>query len=144
MLMRFDPFRDLDRLFDTAGTVAGPRPLPMNAVRRGEHLHVTFDIPGVSADDIDLSVERNQLTLNVERRVDQEESDEWLVRERPTGRYSRQVLLGDNLDADKLEASYADGVLELTIPVAEAAKPRKINVGNGGRAEAIDAESSTS
>lgn len=144
MLMRFDPFRDLDRLFDSAGgTTAGPRPLPMNAVRRGDELHVTFDLPGVAADEIDLSVERNQLTLTVERRVEQDEGDEWLVRERPAGRFSRQVLLGDNLDPDHLEATYTDGVLRLVIPVAEQAKPRRISInGDGQRSEAIEAESS--
>lgn len=147
MMMRFDPFRDLDRLFDAAGgAVAGPRPLPMNAVRRGDELHVTFDLPGVRSDDIDLTVERNQLVLTVERRLEQEqEGEQWLVRERPVGRFTRQVLLGDNLDTGNMVANYADGVLELTIPVSEEAKPRKVSItANGGehRDEAIEARSS--
>lgn len=144
MLMRFDPFRDLDRLFDAAsGAAPGPRPLPMDAVRRGDNLHVAFDLPGLDPDDIDLTVEHNQLVLTVDRRADQHEGDEWLVRERPTGRFVRQLVLGDNLDTDRLEADYHDGVLELTIPVAEQAKPRKVTIANGSRAEgAIGAASS--
>lgn len=148
MLMRYDPFRDLDRLFDAAsGNVAtGPRPLPMNAVRRGDELHVTFDIPGVQPDDIDLTVERNQLVLTVERRLEEDqEGEQWVVRERPVGRFTRQVLLGDNLDTGQMQADYANGVLELTIPVAEEAKPRKVSISANGSAgdhgEAIEARS---
>jgi HSP20 family protein len=151
MMMRFDPFRDLDRLFDTAsgGVAAGPRPLPMNAVRRGDKLHVSFDVPGVRSEDIDLTVERNQLVLTVERRLGEEhEGEQWLVRERPIGRFTRQIVLGDNLDTGQLEANYTDGVLELSIPVAEEAKPRKVSINaagsNGGQNEAIEATSKES
>ena len=141
MLMRFDPFRDLDRLFEAASANTGPRTVPMNAVRRGDRLVVSFDLPGVRSEDIDLTVERNQLTVTAERAVDRQEGEEWLVAERPTGRFSRQLLLGDNLDTDHIEAAVHDGVLEIVIPVAEQAKPRKVTIGTGDgqRPEAIEA-----
>ena len=144
MLVRFDPFREFDRLFEAATGTAGvaPRSIPMNAVRRGDHLVVTFDLPGVPADAIDLTVERNQLTVTAERSIERQDGDEWLVAERPTGRCSRQLMLGDNLDTDRIEADFADGVLRITIPVAEQAKPRKVAIGAGnGRPEAIEASS---
>jgi HSP20 family protein len=132
MLMRFDPFRDLDRLFEAAGATGGtPRTVPMNAVRRGDRLVVSFDLPGVRPEDIDLTVERNQLTVTAERAVDRQEGEEWLVAERPTGRFTRQLLLGDNLDTDAIQADVHHGVLEITVPVAEQAKPRKVTIGGG-------------
>jgi HSP20 family protein len=141
MLVRFDPFRELDRMWETA-TATAPRSFPMNAVRRGDALHVTFDLPGFTADQVDLTVERNQLTLTAERRWEKKEGEEWLVAERPSGTFRRELLLGENLDTDHLEATFHDGVLEITIPVAEAAKPRKIALGgNGQQAEAIEASS---
>ena len=142
MLMRFDPFRDFDRLFEAAGAAGGsPRTVPMNAVRRGDRLVVSFDLPGVRPEDIDLTVERNQLTVTAERAVDRQEGEEWLVAERPTGRFTRQLLLGDNLDTDNIQADVHHGVLEITIPVAEQAKPRKVTIGGGEaqRPEAIEA-----
>ena len=149
MLLRFDPFRDIDRRFEAA-TGSAPtgvaRPMPMNAVRRGDTLDVTFDLPGVAADSIDLTVERNQLTLTAERRHEREDGDEWLVAERPAGRFTRQLMLGDNLDTDSIEADYRDGVLRVTIPVAQAAKARKVSIGGGsdGRSQPIEASSSPS
>jgi HSP20 family protein len=139
MLVRFDPFRELDRMWETA-TATAPRSFPMNAVRRGDALHVTFDLPGFTADQVDLTVERNQLTLTAERSWEPQEGEEWLVAERPAGTFRRQIILGDNLDTDRLEASFHDGVLEVTIPVAEAAKPRKIELG-GTKQDAIEASS---
>jgi len=144
MLVRFDPFREFDRLWEAVNTGAGVathRTIPMNAVRRGDQLHVSFDLPGVPADAIDLTVERNQLTVTAERSVEQREGEEWLVAERPVGRFSRQLLLGDNLDTDHIEASFRDGVLDITIPVAEQAKPRKVAVTGGSHSEAIEAGS---
>ena len=146
MLLRFDPFREFDRLWESATGNAGmtARAMPMNAVRRGDQLHVTFDLPGVRPDDVDLTVERNQLTVTAERGATREEGEDWLVAERPVGRFSRQLLLGENLDTERIEATVRDGVLEITIPVAEQAKPRKVAIGGGegGRAEAIEASSS--
>ena len=144
MLVRFDPFRELDRMWESVSAPSQPRSFPMNAVRRGEALYVTFDLPGFTADQVDLTVERNQLTLTAERRWEKQEGEEWLVAERPSGTFRRQLLLGENLDTDRLEASFHDGVLEITIPVAEAAKPRKIELGangDGHKAEAIEATS---
>ena len=142
MLVRFDPFRDFDRLWDSVAPATQPRSFPMNAVRRGEALHVTFDLPGFTADQVDLTVERNQLTLTAERRWEKQEGEEWLVAERPSGTFRRQLLLGENLDTERLEARFHDGVLEVMIPIAEAAKPRKIEIGGGNdHAEAIEATS---
>jgi HSP20 family protein len=140
MLVRFDPFREFDRLWESAQPTA-PRSFPMNAVRHGDALHVSFDLPGFTADQVDLTVERNQLTLTAERRWEKQEGDEWLVAERPTGTFRRQLMLGDNLDTERLEARFVNGVLEITIPIAEAAKPRKIEIGTTGGAEAIEASS---
>jgi HSP20 family protein len=142
MLVRFDPFRELDRMWESVSAPTAPRSFPMNAVRRGDALHVTFDLPGFTADQVDLTVERNQLTLTAERRWEKQEGEEWLVAERPAGTFRRQLLLGENLDTDRLEATFHDGVLEITIPVAEAAKPRKIELGGGdAKPEAIEASS---
>ena len=125
MLVRFDPFRELDRVWETMSAPT-PRSFPMNVVRRGDAVHITFDLPGFRADQVDLTVERNQLTLTAERHWEKHEGEEWLVAERPAGTFRRELLLGENLDTDRLEATFADGVLSVTIPVAEAAKPRKI------------------
>jgi HSP20 family protein len=144
MLMRFDPFRELDRLTDELWNAprSAARSFPMDAYRRGDHFYVHFDLPGVDASTIDLTVEKNVLTVTGERRFDPEEGDEILVRERPRGTFRRQLFLGDTLDASKLEASYTDGVLTLTIPVADVAKPRKVEIKVGESAPAaIDATS---
>jgi HSP20 family protein len=142
MLIRMDPFRELDRLFEAAGTAAGAatRTVPMDAVRRGDRVHVRFDLPGIDPDSVDLTVERNQLTLTAERAQARQEGEEWLVAERPVGRFTRTLFLGDNLDADRIEARYEHGVLEVTIPVAEQAKPKKVSINaSSGNAEAIPA-----
>ena len=144
MLMRFDPFREFDRLAEqvAAGAGQGPRTFPMDAYRRGEQFVVQFDLPGVDADSIDMTVEKNVLTINAERRFDRQQGDEILVAERPQGRYTRQLFLGDTLDADNIQANYEAGVLTLTIPVAEAAKPRRVQVTSGDEAAAIQPQSS--
>lgn len=141
MLVRFDPFRELDRVWESMSAPT-PRSFPMNVVRRGDTVNVTFDLPGFTAEQVDLTVERNQLTLTAERRWEKQEGEEWLVAERPSGTFRRELLLGENLDTDRLEATFHDGVLEVTIPVAEAAKPRRITLGGGEqRSEAIEASS---
>ena len=128
MLMRTDPFRELDRLTQQVlGTAARPAMMLMDAWRDGEHFVVEFDLPGVSADSIDLDVERNVLTVRAER-PGRENSEEMLAAERPRGVFSRQLFLGDTLDTEAIEASYDAGVLSLRIPVAEKAKPRKITI----------------
>ena len=128
MLMRTDPFRELDRLTQQlVGTSARPTFMPMDAWREKDTFIVEFDLPGVQADSIDLDVERNVLTVRAERRA-HESGTELVAAERPRGVFSRQLILGDNLNLDQISASYRDGVLRLTIPVAERAKPRKIEV----------------
>jgi HSP20 family protein len=131
MLMRFDPFREIDRLFEAAGTTSGWRGsiLAMDAYREDDSFVVHLDLPGVDPDSIDLTVEKNQLTVRAERRWDFE-GRELVARERPQGTFTRQLFLGDSLDADRIDASYEQGVLTLRIPVAEQAKPRKIQVGD--------------
>jgi HSP20 family protein len=143
MLMRTDPFRELDRLTQqlvTAhGTLARPAAMLMDAWREGDSFHVEFDLPGVSPDSIDLDVERNVVTVRAERPARASDA-ELVAAERPRGVFSRQLVLGDNLDTEHIEASYDSGVLTLRIPVAERAKPRKIEISgtNEGR-RAIDA-----
>lgn len=134
MLMRTDPFRELDRLTQQMlrgnGTLAHPAAMPMDAWRDGDTFVVEFDLPGVAADAIDLDVERNVVTVKAER-PNRTEDGELIAAERPRGVFSRQLVLGDNLDTDAVSASYETGVLTLRIPVAEHAKPRKIEIRTG-------------
>lgn len=136
MLMRTDPFRELDRLTQQAfgtnpGTWSRPTAMPMDAYRAGDEFVVSFDLPGVSPEAIELDVERNVLTVKAERRpAASGEHVEMQVAERPLGVFSRQLFLGDTLDADRIDAAYESGVLTLRIPIAEKAKPRKISIAN--------------
>ncbi|MCD0483864.1 Hsp20/alpha crystallin family protein [Streptacidiphilus sp. ASG 303] len=135
MLMRTDPFRDLDRLTQQLLGQAGPaRPaaMPMDAYREGEQFVVHFDLPGVDPDSVDLEVEQNVLTVRAERPVPRANGREYLVTERPTGTFSRQLFLGESLDTEQIRADYENGVLTLVIPVAEQAKPRRISIAHGG------------
>ena len=130
MLMRTDPFRDFDRLAQQvlgAGTTSRPAVMPMDAWREGETFVIEFDLPGVRPETVDIDVERNVLTVHAER---PRRTSDWepLAAERPTGLFSRQLVLGDNLDLERIQASYDSGVLSLQVPVAEKAKPRKIEV----------------
>jgi HSP20 family protein len=140
MLMRTDPFRELDRLTQQVfGTSARPAVMPMDAWREGEQFVVEFDLPGVDPGSIDLDVERNVLTVKAERPA-REGSEEMVAAERPRGVFSRQLFLGDTLDTERIEASYSAGVLTLKVPVAERAKPRKISINsNGHDRQAINA-----
>ncbi|OKJ97006.1 heat-shock protein Hsp20 [Streptomyces sp. CB03234] len=132
MLMRTDPFRELDRLTERLlGTSAHPAAMPMDAYREGDTFVVQLDLPGVSPDSIDLDVERNVLTVKAERRTAPDGDAEMVIAERPSGTFSRQLFLGETLDTDRIEASYDVGVLTLRIPVAEQAKPRKIEISGG-------------
>lgn len=131
MLIRTtDPFRDFDRLTaQLLGTTTRPAGVPLDAWREGDRVVLELDLPGVSRESIDIDVERNVLTVRAERVA---RNGEWtlLTHERPTGAFSRQLVLGDNLDLDRIEATYDDGVLRLVVPVAEKAKPRKIEIGS--------------
>ncbi|MFE6613496.1 Hsp20/alpha crystallin family protein [Amycolatopsis sp. NPDC057786] len=134
MLMRTDPFRELDRLtqhmFGTAnpGTWSKPATMPMDAYREGDQFVVCFDLPGVTADAIELDVERNVLTVKAERRPFAGKDVQMQVSERPLGVFSRQLFLGEALDTDNISAGYEAGVLTLRIPIAEKAKPRRIEI----------------
>jgi HSP20 family protein len=140
MLMRTDPFRELDRLTQQVfGTAARPAAMPMDAYRKGDHFYIHFDLPGVKADSIDLTVEQNVLTVRAERGPLQAEGAEMIVSERPYGTFTRQVFLGETLDTDQIAADYAAGVLTLTIPVHEAAKPRSIQISSSDEKQAVTA-----
>jgi HSP20 family protein len=129
MLMRTDPFRDLDRLTQQVfGTVARPAAMPMDAYRQGDTFYLKLDLPGLAMDAIDLTVEQNVLTVRAERPPTSADGAEMIVAERPAGTFTRQVFLGDTLDPDQMTADYTAGVLTLAIPVHEAAKPRKVEI----------------
>lgn len=137
MLMRTDPFRELDRLTQQVfGTAARPAVMPMDAWREGDEFIVEFDLPGVDTESIDLDVERNVLTVRADR-APRESTHELIAAERPRGVFSRQLILGDNLDLEKIAADYTGGILRLRIPVAEAAKPRKIQITSDDNQQAI-------
>lgn len=136
MLMRTDPFRELDRFAQQLwGTPARPAVMPIDAYRSGDHFIAEFDLPGVQEDSIDVTVEKNILTVHAERqRIDSDaESTEVLVAERPYGTFSRQLFLGETLDSDRIEAEYVNGVLTVRIPIAEAAKARKVQINSGSK-----------
>ncbi|MEU8005138.1 Hsp20/alpha crystallin family protein [Catellatospora sp. NPDC049111] len=132
MIMRFDPFRDLDRLAgEVFGAARTPALMPMDCLRTGDTFVVRFDMPGIDVDSLDVSAENNTLTVRGERRRRDPEDAAYLVSELPSGSYSRQLVLGDGLDVEAISAEYRDGVLTLRIPVAERAKPRRIEVSHG-------------
>ena len=134
MLMRSDPFRELDALAQQiAGTVARPAAMPMDAYRSGEAFLVLFDLPGVVADSIELTVEQNVLTVHATRARPEADRVEMLACERPHGTFSRQLFLGETLDTEHIDANYSDGVLTLRIPVTERARPRKVTVSSENR-----------
>ncbi len=133
MLIQTDPFRDFDTLFNRLSSRQQPTGgvMPMDAFRRGSDVWVHIDLPGVKAEDLDITVERNVLTISAERSWQREETDQPYFGERYRGAFRRQIQLGDGLDLQNLEADLHDGVLAIRIPVAEQAKPRKIAVGEG-------------
>jgi HSP20 family protein len=132
MLVRSDPFRELDRLYQQMpGTATRPAAMPMDAYRSGDSFYVRFDLPGVRPELITLTVEHNVMTVRAERIPEQSDDTEMIVIERPSGTFSRQVFLGNALDADRITADYTAGVLTLTIPVRESAKPHSIPVKSG-------------
>ncbi|MFJ7999828.1 Hsp20/alpha crystallin family protein [Streptomyces sp. NPDC096310] len=136
MLMRTDPFREMDRIVQqlsgTSGTWSKPSVMPMDAYREGDEYVIAFDLPGVSTEAIDVDVERNMLTVKAERRpVAKADSVKVELSERPLGVFSRQIVLADTLDTERIQADYDAGVLTLRIPIAERAKPRKVSIGAG-------------
>jgi HSP20 family protein len=141
MALYFDPFRELDRV---AATVfdgrRGPRFVPMDLYRSGDHYVLNADIPGVDPGSIDIDVEGQVLTIRATRTISAMEDTEWMTQERPSGSFVRQLSLGSGIDASKIAASYDNGVLSVTIPVSEKAKPRKVAI-TGGRTEQVQVTS---
>jgi HSP20 family protein len=131
-LMRFDPFRELDRLAEQALAVGAraTRSMPMEALRRGEEFLVFLDLPGVQRDDVDVTVERNVVSIRARRVPQRQEDDEVIVDERPYGEFARQLFLGENLDPGGLTADMDNGVLTMRVPVSEASKPRRVSLGS--------------
>ena len=132
-MLRFDPFRDLDRITEQllgaqSGSARAPRFMPMDLYRSGDHYVLHADLPGIDPGSVDVNVENNVLTIAAERSERTEEGVQWIASERFTGRYLRQLSLGDGIDSDKISATYANGVLTVTLPVAERAKPRKVSI----------------
>ncbi len=120
-------FSDFDRYFNR--TDSGSQwAVPTDVIRFEDRVEINFDLPGVSVEDIDLTVENRQLNLLVERPVPAYEGGTVISRERRTGSMHRQLYLSENLDPDGLRASYSEGVLTVTLPVAEAVKPRKVAI----------------
>jgi HSP20 family protein len=129
MIVRFDPFRDFDRLAgELMGAARTPALMPMDCLRTADSVVVRFDLPGIEVDSLDVSAENNTLTVRAERRRHDPDDAQYLVSERPAGTYARQLVLGEGLAVDGIQADYRDGVLTLTVPVAERAKPRRIEV----------------
>ena len=143
MLMRFDPFRELafrelDRMnqaMNEQGSGLQQRTMPMDAYRDGDRFIVHFDLPGVDRGSIDLTAEKNVLTVRAERTWKPGEGQEVVVAERPQGTFTRQLFLGDSLDIDRIAATYDQGVLSLAIPVAEQAKPRRVEITEGSNTQ---------
>ncbi|MCB0997485.1 MAG: Hsp20/alpha crystallin family protein [Acidimicrobiales bacterium] len=137
MLRTFDPFQDFDRFFGRPGEVVTS--IPMDVVRHEHGLEMSFDLPGVDPESIDLTVDKGELTLSAQRTFEVPENSRVLVNERHSGTLQRRILLAETLDTDRLEATYDTGVLLVTVPVAETAKPRKVLIGAGGP-QPIEAE----
>ncbi|MFE4727074.1 Hsp20/alpha crystallin family protein [Microbacterium sp. NPDC056736] len=141
----YDPFRDLDRLasslFDTR---RGPRRMPMDLYRDGDHYVLTADLPGIDPGSVDIDVDGQLLTIRAERTLHSGEDVKWITREREAASFLRQLNLGQGIDTDSISASYNNGVLSVTIPVSEKAKPRKVEVTTEGSSPTIQAHESTS
>lgn len=128
MAHNFDPIRALEEAFNSAAPLRNATGLPMDLYRDGETFVALFDLPGVDPQSIDIDVEDRNLTIRAQRSNELADGAKWLTRERPAGTFARQLSLGSGVAVGKIDAKYADGVLTLTIPVAEEAKPRKISV----------------
>jgi len=140
MATTFDPFRDLDRMLANTLRTPAAAAMPMDLYRSGDHFTAKIDLPGVDPSSIDVDVEDRTLTIRAERREQGDDDVQWLSHERPSGTFARQLTLGYGVASDRIEADYSDGVLTLTIPVAEEAKPRKIQIAtNGHEQQAISA-----
>jgi len=139
MLSRFDPWREFDRVFDQAWSQTRQASVPMDAYRHGESFVLHFDLPGVDPASIDITVERQELTVSAERHWQPVEGDQLVATERRQGRFTRTLFLGDGLDTEGIHATYENGVLTVTVPIADKAKPRRIEVTSESHREAIEA-----
>jgi HSP20 family protein len=128
MALNFDPFRELDRVTGALMDVRGPRVMPMDLFREGDHYVLNADMPGIDPGSVDIDVDGQLLTIRGERTMANHENVKWITRERLAGSFLRQLNLGQGIDLDHISATYANGVLSVTIPVSEAARPRKIEV----------------
>ncbi len=142
-MLRFDPFHDIDRLTEQllgtpAGTARAPRFMPMDLYRSGDHYVLHADLPGVDPGSVDVDVENSTLTIRAQRSGRTEEGVQWITSERFTGTFQRQLSLGEGIDTDRISATYENGVLTVTIPVAEKAKPRRITVAHTGDSKVIE------
>ena len=150
MGLNCDPFREFDRLAAQmlgggTGAAGAPMAMPMDLYRSGEHFVLHFDLAGVDPGSIDVNVDGSQLTIRAERSPRTDEEVQWLRRERPTGTFERRLTLGESLNLDAIEATFHGGVLTLTIPVAEHAKPRRIqvNASTAGERKVIESTSTS-
>jgi len=139
MSLTYDPFREMERLFSTAVGARGPQPMPIDLYRDGDHYVLSADLPGIDPGSVDIDVDGQQLTIRAERSIAATEGVKWLSRERSGGSFLRQFTLGQGLDTEAIAATYDEGVLTITIPVSERAKPRKIAVTSSSSSRAIDA-----
>jgi len=140
MLMRFEAFREIDRITEELLSERRARQIPVDAYRRGDEFKVELDMPGVDAGSIELTVEKDVLTVGATRTNAQTEGDQIYATERAHGEFSRQLFLGESLDRDGVAAAYENGVLTITIPVAEQAKPRKVEIAHAGNVvQAVEA-----
>ena len=132
-MLRFDPFRDFDRITEQllgvpSGSARAPRFMPMDLYRSGDHYVLHADLPGVDPGSVDVGVENGTLTIRAQRSERTEDAVQWIASERFTGTFMRQLALGDDVDAEKISATYANGVLTVTLPVLEQAKPRRVEI----------------
>jgi HSP20 family protein len=138
VVLRFDPFREFDRLAEqmfatAAGDSRVPRAMPMDIYRSGDHYVLHCDLAGIDPGSLDVNVEGSALTVTASRQARTDEQLQWLARERPTGSFRRQITFGDDVDSDRIQATYENGVLTLTLPIREQAKPRRIDITGGGK-----------
>ena len=141
-MLTFDPFSDLDAwtrgFLSQTGSSRTPRFMPMDLCKIEDHYVLTADLPGVDPGSVDVNVDNGTLTISAHRTARSDESVHWLASERFFGKYRRQLSLGEGIDASAISATYENGVLTVTIPLAERAKPRKIDVAHGGTRKSIE------
>src|SRR3954469_26056993 len=139
MAMNFDPFRELDRLAGSVFETRGPKLMPMDLYRDGDHYVLTADLPGIDPGSVDIDVDGQLLTIRAERTLTGGEGVKWITREREAASFLRQLSLGQGVDTEHIAANYSNGVLSVTIPVSEKAKPRKIEVSTEGEQQVLQA-----